>query len=175
MVVTTLARHGRIDVLINNAALDAPPGLAWEVDEAHWRRVIDVNLSGQWWCTKAALPHMIERQDGRIIFMSSISARVGDPDITVAYNAAKAGLIGLTIGLSVHLERYRIRVNAIAPGFTGTTGTPMTDRQRAEIEAGAFGLMGPGPVADACLYLARPSGDFVTGSVLNVSAGRWRG
>jgi NAD(P)-dependent dehydrogenase (short-subunit alcohol dehydrogenase family) len=175
MVASTLERGRGIDILVNVAAIDAPAGLAWKIDEAHWRRVIDVNLSGQWWCTAAVLPTMMARRGGRIIYISSISARVGDRDISVAYSAAKAGLIGLTVALSVHLESFGIRVNAIAPGATGTTGTPMTDRQRAEAEAGPFGLMGPEPVADACLYLARSSGDHLTGTVLNVSSGQWRG
>jgi NAD(P)-dependent dehydrogenase (short-subunit alcohol dehydrogenase family) len=175
LVASTLATHHAIDILVNVAAIDAPPGLAWEIDEAHWRRVIDVNLSGQWWCTAAVLPTMMAHRTGRIIYISSISARVGDPDISVAYSAAKAGLIGLTVALSVHVQSFGIRVNAIAPGATGTTGTPMTDRQRAEAEAGPFGLMGAAPVAEACLYLARSSGDHVTGTVLNVSSGQWRG
>jgi NAD(P)-dependent dehydrogenase (short-subunit alcohol dehydrogenase family) len=175
LVAGVLADHGRIDILVNNAAIDAPPGLAWEIDAAHWLRVIDTNLTAQWWCTAAVMPHMMKERSGRIIFMSSVSARAGDVDISVAYSAAKAGLIGLTIALSVHLDGYGIRVNAIAPGATGTTGTPMTDRQRLEAEAGPFGLMGAIPVADACLYLARSSGDHITGSVLNVSSGQWRG
>jgi NAD(P)-dependent dehydrogenase (short-subunit alcohol dehydrogenase family) len=175
MAREVIDRHGRIDILVNIAALDAPAGLAWEIDEDHWNRVIDVDLTGQWWCTRAVLPQMMEQRSGRIIFMSSVSARIGDIDITVAYSAAKAGLMGLTVALSVHLQQYGIRVNAIAPGATGTTGTPMTERQRLEAEAGPFGLMGPEPVADACLYLARRSGDHITGTVMNVSSGMWRG
>ena len=174
MVDDTLATHGRIDILVNNAALDAPAGLAWEIDQAQWDRVVDVNLTGQWRCTSAVLPHMIERRRGRIVFMSSMSRQVGDIEITPAYNAAKAGLVGLTVALSVHLQGFGIRVNAIAPGATGTTGTPMNDRQRVEAEV-PFGLMGPWPVAEACLYLVRSSGDYLTGAVMNVSSGQVRG
>ncbi len=175
MVEETIHRFGAVDVLVNNAGLDAPPGRAWELDEDHWRRIIDVDLSGAWWCARAVIPHMIARRSGRIIFISSTSARRGSPTITVAYNAAKAGLIGLTIGLSVQLEGHGIRVNAIAPGPTGT-GQPMTPAERAAYEAEhPLGLGGPEPVAHACLYLARGSGDWVSGTVLNVSGGRWRG
>jgi 3-oxoacyl-[acyl-carrier protein] reductase len=134
MVEETIHRFGAVDVLINNAGLDAPPGRAWEQDEDHWRRIIDVDLSGAWWWTRAVIPHMIARRSGRIIFISSTSARRGSPTITVAYNAAKAGLIGLTIGLSVQFEGHGIRVNAIAPGPTGT-GQPMTPAERAAYEA----------------------------------------
>jgi NAD(P)-dependent dehydrogenase (short-subunit alcohol dehydrogenase family) len=168
-------RWGRIDVLVNNAGLDAPPGEPWAITEQEWREVIDADLSGPWWCTRAALPYMMERRRGRIIFISSGSARIGSTDTTVAYNAAKAGLVGLTVGLSVYLEPYGILVNAIAPGPTGT-GTPMTaDEVAAHERDFPLGLGGPEPVAHACLYLAGESGDWVSGAVLNVSGGWWRG
>ncbi len=175
LMARAVDRWGRIDLLVNDAGLDAPPGEPWAIDEQAWREVIDTDLSGAWWCTRAALPHMMARRRGRIIFISSGSARIGAPEVTVAYNAAKAGLIGLTVGLAVHLEPYGILVNAVAPGPTGT-GTPMTPEERAAHErAFPLGIVGPEPVAHACLYLARESGDWVSGSVLNVSGGWWRG
>ena len=175
LMATAVDRWGRIDVLVNNAGLDAPPGEPWAIGEDEWRAVVDTDLSGPWWCTRAALPHMMARRAGRIIFISSGSARIGDPQISVAYNAAKAGLIGLTVGLATYLEPYGILVNAIAPGPTGT-GTPMTAEERAGHErAFPLGVGGPEPVAHACLYLAKESGDWVSGSVLNVSGGWWRG
>jgi len=175
MIATCLERFGRLDVLVNNAGIDAPPGAAWEIDAEHWRTVIGTNLSGAWWCTAAALEHMRERRSGRIIMISSGSARIGDSGISVAYNASKAGLIGLTIGLSVHLEPFGILVNAIAPGYTGT-GEPMTSEERAAYDAAhPLGIVGPEPVARACVYLASAGGDWITGAVLNVSGGWWRG
>jgi NAD(P)-dependent dehydrogenase (short-subunit alcohol dehydrogenase family) len=175
MVAFSLERFGKVDLLVNDAGLDAPPGPAWEISEGHWRQIIDTNLSGAWWCTRAVLPHMKDRKSGRIIFISSGSARVGEHDISVAYNASKAGLIGLTVGLSVHLEPFGILVNAVAPGPTGT-GQPMTERQRvAYAEQFPLGLGGPEPIANACLYLARGSGDWVSGAVMNVSGGWVRG
>lgn len=175
MVASCLDEFGTVDVLINNAGIDAPPGAAWDIDEEHWRRLIDTNLSGAWWCTNAVLGPMMRQRSGRIVFISSGSARIGDPDISVAYNASKAGLIGLTIGLSVHLEPYGVLVNAIAPGPTGT-GEPMTDDERAAYEAAhPLGIVGPEPIARACVYLASAGGDWVTGAVMNVSGGWWRG
>ena len=89
-------------------------------------------------------------------------ARIEDPGISVAYNASKAGMIGLTIGLSVHLEPFGILVNAIAPGYTGT-GQPMTVEERAAYDAAhPLGIVGPEPVAQACVYLASAGGDWVT-------------
>ena len=137
--------------------------------------MIDTNLSGAWWCTAAVLGHMRDRRSGRIIFISSGSARVGDREISVAYNASKAGLVGLTIGLSTHVEASGILVNAIAPGYTGT-GQPMGDEERAQYATEhPLGVVGPGPVADACVYLASSSGDWISGAVLNVSGGWVRG
>ena len=175
MIERTLERFGRVDILVNDAGIDAPLGAAWEIGEEHWRRVIDVNLSGQWWCTRAVVPHMMQRRAGRIIFISSGSARIGQRDISVAYNASKAGLIGLTVGLSVHLEPFGILVNAIAPGPTGT-GQPMSEDERSAHEGEyPLGIVGPEPIAEACRYLVRASGDWISGAVLNVSGGWWRG
>lgn len=175
MVAHTLDRYGGIDVLINDAALDAPSGSAWSISEEHWREVIGTNLSGAWWCTQAVLPHMMDRRTGRIVFISSGSARIGQHEVSVAYNASKAGLVGLTVGLSVQLEPFNILVNAIAPGPTGT-GQPMSDEERNAYEwEFPLGIVGPEPVAHACLYLARESGDWISGAVLNVSGGWWRG
>jgi len=175
MVERTLSRFGGVDILVNVAGIDAPPGSAWKIDEDHWRKVIDVDLTGQWWCAQAVLPHMMERGSGRIIFISSGSARVGDHGISVAYNAAKAGLIGLTVGLSVQMEPSGILVNAVAPGSTGT-GRPIDPGTLATFtDELPLGVGGPEPVAHACLYLARPSGDWVSGAVMNVSGGWVRG
>lgn len=176
MVEAALRAFGRVDALVNDAALDAPPGLAWEIDERHWREVIEVDLSGAWWCIRSALPAMRERRRGRIVNISSLSARLATPGSSPAYAAAKAGLIGLTIALSAQLEGEGILVNAVAPGATGSTGTPLSPGERALYEAVLpLGLPGPQPTADAVRYLLRPSGDWISGAVLNVSGGALRG
>ena len=77
MVAAALDAFGHIDGLVNNAALDAPAGDCWEVDEQHWRRIIDVNLSGPWWVSKAVMGHMMERRRGKIVIISSLAAREG--------------------------------------------------------------------------------------------------
>jgi 3-oxoacyl-[acyl-carrier protein] reductase len=176
MAAVVLDRLGRIDILVNNAGIDAPEGLPWALSDDDWRRVIDVNLSGQWWCSQAVIPTMMQRRSGRIIFISSVSARMGEHGLSVAYNAAKAGLLGLTVGLATNLEPHGILVNAIAPGPTGNTGRPMNDVERELYENTLpLGLGGPVPIAQAVLFLARPSGDWVSGSVLNISGGLWKG
>jgi 3-oxoacyl-[acyl-carrier protein] reductase len=175
MASATIEAFGNVDVLVHAAAIDAPRGSAWELDDEHWLRIIHTNLTGAFWCAKAVLPHMIARRSGRIIFISSVSARVGALDTSVAYNAAKAGLIGLTIGLAKQVEQHNVLVNAVGPGSTGT-GEPMNEREIAE-EAALYPLpiVGPAPVAHACLYLAQESGSWTSGIFLNVSGGRLHG
>ena len=175
MADTMLRELGAIDVLVHCAGIDAPRGCAWEMADEHWRQIIDADLSGAWWCAKAVIPHMIAAGSGRIIFIGSVAGRRGSAQTSVAYNAAKSGINGLTFGLAKQLEPHRILVNAVAPGPTGT-GEPMTAAERdAEDAAFPLGLGGPEPVAEACLYLAGRGGDWVTGSILNVSGGRWQG
>lgn len=176
MVQTTIDRFGRVDALVNIGGIDAPPKSAWEIDEEHWRRLIDVDLSGPWWCIQAVLPHFIERRRGRVVTISSISARQGSLRYSPAYSAAKSGLIGLTVSLATQLEQYGILVNAIAPGTIGTTGTPMLPEEREEYDRTMpLGVGGPQPIADGVKYLLRPSGDWISGALLNISGGGWRG
>lgn len=175
LAAATLTAFGAIDILVHSAALDAPRGVAWELDDEHWRRIIDIDLSGAFWCAKAVIPQMIAQGSGRIILISSIASRVGSHESSVAYNAAKGGINGLTIALAAQLEEKGILVNAIAPGSIGT-GEPMTPEEIRHDEATyALRIVGPDPVAHACLYLAGEGGDWVSGSILNVSGGRWRG
>lgn len=176
MVAATIERFGTFDSLVNNAGIDAPPGNALDTDEVDWRRIVDVNLSGAWWCIDASLPHMRQHGGGRIVNISSVAARLGSERYSPAYAAAKAGLIGLTIGLSVQLESHGILVNAITPGATGTTGTAMLPTEREELERKfPLGTVGPGPIADAVRYLLDSSGDWLSGVVLNISGGQLRG
>lgn len=175
LVAHTVARHGAVDGLVLCGGIDAPPGLAWELDEQQWRSVVDVDLTGQWWCAEAVLPHMLERRTGRIVFIGSVVARIGNARFSPAYAAAKAGLVGLTVQLSAQVERYGVLVNCIAPGALGT-GTPVLDEERVAYDAQfPLGIVGPQPVADAVVYLLAASGDWISGAVLNVSGGRVRG
>jgi NAD(P)-dependent dehydrogenase (short-subunit alcohol dehydrogenase family) len=170
-----LAAFGAIDILVHAAAIDAPRGVAWECEDEHWRRIIDVDLSGAFWCAKAVIPQMIAQGGGRIILISSIASRSGSHNTSVAYNAAKGGINGLTIGLAAQLEGRGILVNAIAPGSIGT-GEPMTPEEILYDETHyPLKIVGPDPVAHACLYLAGEGGTWVSGAILNVSGGRWPG
>jgi NAD(P)-dependent dehydrogenase (short-subunit alcohol dehydrogenase family) len=175
MVNTGIREFGTIDVLIHCAGLDAPRANVWELNDELWNRIIDIDLSSAWRCAKAVIGHMADRRSGRIIYIGSIAGRRPSLATAVAYNAAKTGLQGLTVGLAKQLEPHGILVNTIAPGPTGT-GEPMTE---AELEADHVNfpirIQGAQPVADACIYLAGPGGSWISGTVLNVSGGRWHG
>ena len=176
MVGIAIGALGNIDSFVGVAGIDAPYVEPQDVDRDHWRRIIDVDLSGPWWCVNAVLPHMMERGRGRIVLISSVSGITATPEISPAYCAAKAGLIGLTISLSSFLERHGILVNAIAPGYIGTTGTPLSDVEKAWYEENyALGFGGPQPIADAVGYLLDDSGSWTSGAVMNVSGGLVRG
>jgi 3-oxoacyl-[acyl-carrier protein] reductase len=172
----TLDEFGGIDALVNNAGIDAPRGSALDLAESEWRRVVEVNLSGTWWCTSAVLDHMAAARGGRVVNISSIAARLGAHGYSPAYAAAKAGVVGLTVGLAVELEEYGIRVNAITPGATGNTGTPLLpDERQSLLSAFPLGLGGPQPIAAAVCFLLDTTGDWISGAVLNISGGQLRG
>ena len=176
MIEDAVERLGGVDCLVNVAGIDAPWLDPMDEDESHWRRIIDTDLSGPWWVTRAVLPHMRARGAGRIVTISSVSGLLGDPGIAPSYSAAKAGLVGLTVALSSRFEGEGILVNAIAPGFIGTTGTPTPEaEERDYLKRYPLGYGGPQPVADAVCYLLDDSGDWISGMVMNVTGGLLRG
>jgi 3-oxoacyl-[acyl-carrier protein] reductase len=176
MVAEARQHLGGLDAVVQVAGLDAPPGSFDSTDDDLWRKVIDVDLSGPWWVAKAAVPAFEASGGGRLVIISSVSAMMPDADTTPAYNAAKAGLHGLVVALASELEGRGVLVNAIAPGATGTTGTPMSeDEIRMYDAAFPLGVGGPKPIARMVRYLLGPGGDWISGAILNVSGGLWKG
>ena len=176
MVRNAISETGQIAGLVNVAGIDGPYRASDKVDPDHWRTIIDADLSGPWWCIQSVLPHLIERGGGRIVSIASIAGVIPCAGISVAYAAAKAGVIGMSMSLAQDLEPRGILVNSIAPGVIGTTGEPMPpgelDTYREEF---ALGEGGPQPVADAVEYLLSDSGRWISGTVMNVTGGFWRG
>ena len=176
MIDDAIEKLGSVDALLNIGGIDCPFVGCMEMDEAHWRSLVDTDLSGPWWVTRAVLPHMIERGSGKVVFISSIAARTAGEGVSPAYAAAKAGLLGLVIQLSQELEQKGILVNAVAPGVIGTTGTPMAQSEIDDYEAAqALGVGGPKPVSDTIQHLLGEGGDWISGAVMNVSGGYLRG
>ena len=177
MARRAIAALGHVDAIVNVAGLDAPRGTALTTDEELWRRVLDVDLSGPWWCTKALLEHFLERGGGRVVIISSVAAWRAHDTITPAYSAAKAGLHGLVVALAHQLERSGILVNAIAPGATGTGAlSDWSEEERAVLDQNApLGLGGTEPIARMVAHLLGPGGDWISGATLNVSGGNIKG
>ena len=121
MAAAVLGRFGRIDVLVNNAGVGST-GSATDIDEAEWNRVLAVNLTGVWLCSRAVLPSMIEAGRGSVVNVASITALHGYPQMA-AYSAAKGGVIALTRQMARDVALHGVRVNAVVPG---TVHTPLT-------------------------------------------------
>jgi len=171
MVEDIRKEFGRLDVLVNNAGITKDRTLA-KMTQEEWQKVIDVNLTGVFNCTKAALPLIIQNQ-GKIINISSLVGLRGNFGQT-NYAATKAGIIGFTKSLSKELGRFGVNVNAIAPGFIDT---PLTANLPEEFKItvkkltslGRFGT--PDDIANVTVFLASEESSFITGAVINVDGG----
>jgi 3-oxoacyl-[acyl-carrier protein] reductase len=180
-VAEIVERWGGIDVLVNNAGILRDAQLvkykdgqvASTMSDEQWDAVIGVNLRGVFNCTRAAVPHMIARGGGVVLNASSVAGRDGNFGQT-NYVAAKAGLIGMTKTWSRELARYKIRVNAVAPGFVKTeilASMPdkILDAMVAHTPLGRIGE--PRDIADAYLWLASDAASWITGITLSVDGG----
>ncbi len=165
-------RLGKIDVLVNNAGI-TKDGTLIKMDKDQWEAVIDVNLSGVYYCGRAAAKLMAEQGNGVILNASSVVAHNGNFGQS-NYVAAKSGVIGMTKTWAKELGRKGIRVNAVAPGFINTS---MVDTVPEKVldslkEKTPLGRLGePEDIAEAYLFLASDKARFITGTVLNVDGG----
>ena len=166
-------RHGRLDILVNNAAVEAyEPFL--EISLESWKRHIETDLTGYFICGQAAARRMAAQGGGRIIHMASINSFGAEVDLA-HYAAAKGGVAQLTRAMAVDLARYNVLVNAIAPGPIATEKTtplfalPQFQPSMARILLGRPGTAEE--VAAAAVFLASDEASFVHGSVLVVDGG----
>jgi len=172
IVKAALDEFGQVDILVNNAGITRDD-LLIRMDAEDWDAVIDTNLSGPFWMTRAVARPMMKARHGRIINMSSVAGRIGNAG-QANYVAAKAGLIGLTKTTARELARRNITCNAIAPGLIDTDiliGMPEAATQ-AILQITAMGRIGKvEDVAAAAVYFASDESGFVTGQVLGVDGG----
>jgi 3-oxoacyl-[acyl-carrier protein] reductase len=172
IVKAALDAFGRIDILVNNAGITRD-NLLMRMDAEEWSSVLDTNLSGPFWMTRAVARPMVRARSGRIINMSSAAGRMGNPG-QANYAAAKAGLIGLTKTTARELASRGITCNALAPGLIETdltAGMPAaaTEAIRSLTPMGYVGSVAD--VAAAAVYLASDEARYVTGQVLGIDGG----
>ncbi|MGP8068663.1 MAG: SDR family oxidoreductase [Candidatus Bathyarchaeia archaeon] len=178
LVEDTIQRYGRIDVLINDAAV-CPPGNVVTTSEETWDQVIDVNLKGVFLCCKYMIPHMQKTGGGAIVNIGSINSLMAMEN-EAAYDASKGGVLMLTRAMALDFAKARIRVNCICPGAIetpmlkaslDTSPDPKAARQSLTAKHPLRRTGTPDEVAQAALFLATDASSFVTGAVIPVDGG----
>jgi NAD(P)-dependent dehydrogenase (short-subunit alcohol dehydrogenase family) len=181
IVADVIAKHGRIDVLVNNAAINPPTKTILNDTLEDWRRTIAINLEAVYMGSKLVAPHMAKQESGRIIHVASIQGFASSGD-TGSYNAAKGGIIAYTKSMAVELGPYNILVNAVAPGFMATPMSVVNGVDEAEtpdfqewyvrrrkIPLGRTGY--PEDVSGSVVFLASDYCRYMTGQLLVVDGG----
>ena len=179
-----VAEEKRVDILINNAGTGQQVAPIVELEDAEWHRVMDVTLTGAFYCCRAVGRIMEDQEAGCIVNISSINGQ-NPAALVAAYNIAKAGIISLTRTLALELAAYGVRVNAVCPGpvYTefnqrnmaqrrvtlGISEEEMIERIRAAIPLGRWGE--PEDIAQGVAFLCSPAASWITGEVLRVSGG----
>jgi 3-oxoacyl-[acyl-carrier protein] reductase len=174
LVEAVLTRHGRIDVLVNNAGI-ARDQLLLRMKREEWDEVITTNLTGAFTCVHAVLKPMIKRRAGRIISISSVVGQMGNPG-QVNYAASKAGLIGFSKALAREVASRNITVNVVAPGLVETDMTKaVAEKAQADwISMIPLQRLGTAQdIASAVCFLASDEAAYITGQVLAVNGGMY--
>ncbi len=170
----TAAAFGKLDILVNNAGITGGNAKTWEIQPEDWRRVMDVNLNGPFYCCHAVVPFLLENGYGRIVNIASIAGKEGNPN-AAHYSASKAGVIALTKSLGKELAGANITVNAVAPAVIATDILQQMqqshiDYMLSRIPMGRFGKKDE--AAALVAWLCSEECSFSTGAVFDLSGGR---
>ena len=172
LVDQSISVYGKIDILVNNAGITRDR-LAIRMTDAEWEQVLNINLTGAFFCTREVLKHMIKQRWGRIVNIASVIGLMGNAG-QVNYAAAKAGLIAMTKSIAKEAGVRGITANAIAPGFINTDMTDklsdsIKETYKTQIPLGYFGEAED--VANAVSFFVSEEASYITGQVLNVDGG----
>ncbi len=174
MVWHVVATWGRVDVLVNNAGIVGPNKPLTEVADDEWHTVLGVNLDGVFFCCRAAIPHMLAHDWGRIVNIASIAGKEGNPYLS-AYSTTKAAVIGLTKSLGKELATTNIRVNCVTPAVIETEILAQMTQETIDYMVAKIPMGRPGKVTEVAALVAWLASDecsFSTGAVFDVSGGR---
>ena len=169
-----IEEYSKIDILINNAGIAGPSYKTWEYPLEDWQNVIDIDLSGVFYCSKAVVPHMIKANYGRIVNIASIAGKEGNPN-AMPYSAAKAGVIALTKSLGKELSDKDISVNCVTPAAAKTKifdqiSQEHIDYMLSKIPRGRF--LKVDELASMVSWLVSEENSYTTGAVFDLSGGR---
>tara|TARA_B100002003_G_C13996485_1_gene481227 strand:- start:36 stop:773 length:738 start_codon:yes stop_codon:yes gene_type:complete len=173
-VETTLNQYRKIDILVNNAGIAGPSFKTWEYPNEEWQKIIDLDLTGVFYCCKAVVPVMQEQNYGRIVNIASIAGKEGNPN-AMPYSAAKAGVIALTKSLGKELADKNIAVNCVTPAAAKTRifdqiSQEHIDYMLSKIPRNRFVLVEE--LASLVAWMASEENSFTTGAVFDLSGGR---
>jgi len=175
LVKEALDEFKKIDILVNNAGIvNLTPTI--EATEAQWDSIVDVNLKGQFLCSRAVAKHMITRKRGKIVNIASLGGHIGVSGL-LAYSASKGGVIQLTRVLAVEWGKHNINVNTVSPGVTMTALVEAAMKERPDFVAGKERiplqrLAKPEDIANAVLFLASSESDYITGQEIVIDGGQ---
>jgi NAD(P)-dependent dehydrogenase (short-subunit alcohol dehydrogenase family) len=173
-VADTVAAHGKIDILVNNASITGGNGTTWDLDPKVWRAVIEVNLYGPYYACRHVVPKMLENGYGRIVNICSVAGKEGNPNAS-HYSASKAALISLTKSLGKELATKNILVNAVTPAAARTEQLDQMTEQHvaymlSKIPMGR--LIEPEEVASMVSWLSSEDISATTAAVFDITGGR---
>ncbi len=173
-VKETLNKNNSIDILVNNAGIAGPSFKTWEYPIDQWQNVVDIDLTGVFYCCRAITPHMIKNDYGRIVNISSIAGKEGNPN-AMPYSAAKAGVIALTKSLRKELSDKNIAVNCVTPAAAKTRifdqiSQEHIDYMLSKIPRGRF--LKVDELASMVSWLVSEENSYTTGAVFDLSGGR---
>ena len=172
--VNKISKNSKIDILINSAGITGPTAELWNYNIDEWKKIIDINLHGTFYCCRAVVPVMIKNNYGRIVNIASVSGKDGNANAS-AYSSSKAGVIGLTKSLGKELAQYNIAVNAVTPAGAKTRILDQMTKEHVQrmlsmVPRGRF--LEVSELSSLVSWLSSEENSFSTAAVFDISGGR---